>query len=858
MPTMIERTSKDTPSEGKPNFRGWLSFWSLLTLQAQNAFNDKAAQFLLIPIGAWLVSMSASVPGTDKIEYILASVIVIPFILFSPLSGWFSDRFSKTSIVRAASVLQLVVLIWITFCIHQHYLWPAILGFFVLAMQSVLLGPAKRGLVKELGGHEKLGMASGLLEISVILAICAGQIITGIWFSARRNSGFDGWDAALFPMLILTGASVVALGVSFVIQKTPVQGRRKFRAAIFIEHFGQLRDLLRERRLRLSAIGVAFFWGYAGYLNLAAIGLAKQLIGDGADSNFAFDSAMLMTAASLGIIIGGAVASLICRKGIELGLIPVGGLLMVAGSLALAATPVDSPWLKLWFAIAGSGGALLLVPLNANIQNLCPPERRGKILAGLGLLDCLVGLAAVIIQLGLVKIGVPFHWQFVGLAIVCLFATRYSAKLLPQHVVRLAVLSVIKIFYRVRAMNTERIPKEGGVLMVSNHVSYMDAFILSVASPRKIRFLMFDAYFKRPWIGKFVKLFDTVPISKTRAKEALKVAAEALEEGYLVCIFPEGQLTRSGCMNEFKRGFEMIAKKAKCPVIPAVMDGLWGSIFSFERGEFIYKKPYCLRYGISVNFGDIIPPSDIKDGIVRGAVSSLRVDAFAQRRILENPGSELSKGVNIESEDKSLIESYEKRVQELQGEALLTQKSIVANALQVADVNAITRRDTVMIEWTGLESCRDVIAIALAQHLKLKVILVSSTVSKEDVIVLTQLHEVDCYMGGEALANACSAAGMQRVCFDFAQDAITRNDSLPCLVHEQRVISMSMPHPDAITATNQHQEGYREETWGRLLPGYQARALETGISVSGVSIGGDTEVKIPHAKIEKQGFIEQL
>ena len=855
---MTSKTGKAAPEDAsEPTRRGWLSFWSLLVLQTQNAFNDKAAQFLLIPIGVWLLQSGTEMTGVNQIEYILAAIIVIPFILFSPLSGWFSDRYSKAYIVRATSILQLVVLTGITVCIYYQQLWFAVLGFFILAMQSVLLGPAKRGLVKEIVGPRKLGMASGLLEISAVLAICAGQIITGIIFSARRDQGLGGWDAAFTPMVVLTIGSILAVGASLIIQKTPVLGKREFRASIFTEHIGQLKNLLSERSLRLSASGVAFFWGFAGFINLAAIGIAKQLIGNGSDDNFAFDSAMFMTAASLGIIIGGAFASFICRKGIELGLIPLGGLVMVIGNLALAVTPIESEWLKIWFAVAGAGGALLLVPLNANIQDLAPPEKRGQILAGLGLLDCLVGLAAVIIQMGLVKIGVPFSWQFIGLAIVCIFATRYSAKLLPQHVVRLVVLGIFKMFYRVRAMNAERIPAEGGVLMTPNHVSYMDAFILSTASPRKVRFLMFDAYFKRPWIGRFVKLFDTVPISQTRAKEAMRVAAEALEQGYLVCIFPEGQLTRSGGMNEFKRGFEMIAKKAKCPVLPAAMDGLWGSIFSFERGKFIYKFPYCLRYGVTVNFGEIIPPEEIKAGKVRFAVSELRADAFAQRRILENPMSILSKEPMILAPETSLMKSYQQRVLELRDEEPEAQKRLVANALQVGDVNVMHRGQKVIMEWTGLESCRDVIAIAFAQYFQLKLILVDSSISSAEILQLTQQHEVDQYMGGRALADACAKAGLQRVCYDFSEQAVSHNDALPCLVMKQRVISMSMPHPEAETITNQHQDGYREGTWGRLLPGYQVSSGENNIIVSGVSLEGNEGLKIEDAQVDLEGFIEQ-
>ncbi|MBT8044146.1 MAG: MFS transporter, partial [Verrucomicrobiae bacterium] len=496
-----------------PPRRNWVSFWSLLVLQTQNAFNDKAAQFILIPMGAWLFKERIPIAGLESmkyIEYILAIVIVSPFILFSPIAGWLSDRFSKTNVIRGASILQLVVLVWITVSIYHQQVWLAIAGFFMLSVQSVLLSPGKRGIVKELIGHERLGFASGMMEITVVLAICAGQIITGFWYTGRLNQGLDGWDAAMFPLMVFTVASVAALVVSFVIQRVPVQGHRKFHAAILVEHFGQLGELLKHRGLKLSAAGAAFFWGYAGYLNLAAINIAKQVTSGG--NEFAVESALLMLAASLGIFAGGAIASILCRKHIELGLVPLGGFVMVAGTLALAFTPMDSHWLKAWFVIAGAGGALLLVPLNANLQDLCPPNKRGKILAGLNLLDCMAGLFAALIQLGLVALDVDFKWQFIGLAVCCIWVTNYAARLLPQHFIRLMCLSLFRMFYRVRSINHINIPKQGGVLLTPNHATYIDAFILSCACPRPIRFLMFSGYFKHPLVGRFVRLFNTVPI----------------------------------------------------------------------------------------------------------------------------------------------------------------------------------------------------------------------------------------------------------------------------------------------------------------------------------------------------------
>ena len=839
----------DSAIDGNPPRRNWVSFWSLLFLQGQNAFNDKAAQFLLVPIGAWLVSINAGIPGTDKIEYILAAVIVLPFILFSPLAGWFSDRFSKTTVIRGSAMLQLIVLIWIAVAIHYHQLWFAVAGFFMLSVQSVMLSPAKRGIVKELVGHEKLGFASGMMEIVVVLAICGGQIITGFWYSDRLGTSHDGWDAAMLPLIVLAAASVGALLISIMIQRVPVQGKRPFHPSILTEHFGQLGELWVERPLRLSAAGAAFFWGYAGYLNLAAIGIAKNLTGGG--DLFAKESAILMLAASLGIVFGGGIASVICRKGIELGLVPLGGLVMVIGTLALAMTPMESHWLKVWFVVAGAGGALLLVPLNANLQDICPPEKRGKILAGLNLLDCLAGLLAVLIQLGLVALGVPFSWQFVGLAVICVLATNYAAKLLPQHFIRLIVLGLFKIFYRIKVLHADRVPKEGGVLLTPNHVSYIDAFILSAACPRKIRFLMFDEYFKHPWIGPFVRVFDTVPISNRRAKEALRVAAEALQEGAVVCIFPEGQLARTGVMNEFKRGFEMIARKADCPVLPAVMDGLWGSIFSFERNKFLYKWPYRIPYGVTVGFGDVLPTEEVSAEKVRQAVTALRAEAFQLRSSISKPLSILNKRVRVVYGDTRL---YQDALEQILALPFEKQSELVANALQVGELNAIRRKQTVMIEWDALEQCRDILAVVFAQYFDLKVILVNSDTAPDEIRRLSEKYQIDQYFSGKNLSASWRDAQLPGGCYDFSGEAMQYEGVYACLTDSNRIISMSMPHPAARTATNQHQDGYLMGAWGRLLPGFAVQSEEEYFQLSGVSLGSEV-IRLTDKGLDANGIV---
>lgn len=826
-----------------------------MTLQTQNAFNDKAAQFLLIPLAGALVFQAREV-GDDvgflgeRIAHVLGALIVLPFILFAPISGWLSDRFSKTYVIRGTLCMQLVVLALIVFAVAIQSLPLAVLGFFLLSVESVLLSPAKKGIVKELVGHSRLGFASGVLEMSVILAVCFGQIVSGWWYDLRREAGLGIWEAAYFPMMVIGVAAIMSLVLSFQVERVQPMSNRPFRKSLFIEHFGQLKDLWDDRRIRLSGVGVAFFWGFAGFINLAAIQIGSDLSGGGG-VGFGTENSWLMLAASGGIALGGVIASLICKKNIELGLVPVGGLIMLIGSIALGLGPIERVWLMIWLAFAGAGGAMLLVPLNAYLQDVCPPGKRGRVLAGLNLLDCLAGLLAVVVQFAMAHYAVPYSIQFGALAVVCVVVTNYSARLLPQHFVRLMVLGLFKVFYRIRTLNAERVPKDGGVLLTPNHVSYVDAFILSVACPRKVRFLMYDGYFKRPWIGKFVRLFDTVPISETRAKEALRVAADALGEGAVVCIFPEGQLTRTGAMNEFKRGFEMIARKAKCPVLPVAMDGLWGSIFSFERNKFISKRPYSIPFGVTVNFGEALATDEAKAPEVRRQVDTLRADAFALRQVLAQPMRILQRSVRLVGADAV---AWRQRAGELAASETGQQAQLVANAMQIGEINAIYRGQTVMLEWDTLADCRDVLALVFAQYYKLKLVLVNSLTPVDEVRRLSEKHAVDHYFSGGALCGTWKKQGLTGGCYDFSRDALESDGCFPCLAVEGRVIAMSMPHPEAETATNQHQAGHCAGTWGRLLPGFHIETRDSGIHLTGASLGA-AGISLSNVHLDENGML---
>ncbi len=820
------------------------SFWTMVLLAIQNAFNDKAAQTFLTALGVFLLtneimssdhSSLSSVDLADKLSDaragvapMLSMLILIPFIFLAPLAGWISDRFSKTMVLRGGALMQMLVLGLILVAVVTRQYWLGVVGFGLLALQSTLLSPAKKGVIKEMMGSERLGFASGIVELSSVLAICLGQIISGFVYDSRlaatqsgASASGDAWQAVYWPILILFIFAIPAFLASFLIKVYPSPSKRPFKVSILWEHVGQMKDLLGDSKIRLSALAIGFFWFIGGFVNIVAFQVGSELTAG--TTGYGKELAMLLGFASGGMILGGAVASYSSRRSIELGLVPIGGILMVIGCVAMYFVGIDSFMFKFWIGFIGFGAAMFLVPLNAHLQDSCPEKKRGKVIAGSNLLDCLAGALAVAAQVLMTKFGVSIQVQFILIGVLCALVTIYATKILPQHFVRFTILTFVRVFYRQKVLNVSRIPKEGGVLIVPNHVSYMDAFILTAASSRPVRFLMTDEYFKkRGIIRTFLKLFDTVPISDKRAKDAIQKAADAVAEGGVVCIFPEGQLTRSGCMNEIKRGYEMIARKAKCPVIPVYMDGLWGSIFSFERGKFIKKWPYRLPYGVTVNWGDPIPAREATVDRVRGELSKLGMQAFSERAQLERPTKSLRKGrVKVLAGERGAIDSLR---QQMLGQTKDEQYDYLYNGLQLSEFHGICRGDVVAIRLDEMGDLKESLGVAFPLLGKLKLVLVSDEITASELLQWHESYGIMSYIGGPKLKAQMHEAGIKDTEFYSLKGSVAEEGVYPVKSVDGKVIAISMPHPIAITTTNQFQAGWKEGAYGRLLPGYQVEA----------------------------------
>jgi acyl-[acyl-carrier-protein]-phospholipid O-acyltransferase/long-chain-fatty-acid--[acyl-carrier-protein] ligase len=610
--------------EPPPSLRG---FWALFVTQFQGAFSDNVYRTL-----AMFLFVNMTLPWHNDASRPLRMAVVgalfaLPFILFSMAGGYLADRYSKRTVAIGTKIAEILIMGLATLALWWNEPVLLLATVFCMGAQSAFFGPTKYGLLPELLPERKLSWGNGVIELGTFLAIVAGTIGGGWLFEVF--TGRQSWTGA-----ILIGLAILGTVWSFGITCIPAADATKTFRPNFLSDLGKNLALIRrDRVLLLAIVGNTYFFFLGALVQQYTIySYGKDLLGLSEGQI----TAWLMSAVALGIGFGSYAAGRLSGNKIEYGLIPLGslGMTLAGGYLALATPTTGSAITAL--ALYGFFCGFFIVPVTALIQHRPDRAEKGAIIAAGNLLSFVgIFLAAGVFYVFADLLNFDPRQIFLVTTVMTVAGTAYALWLLPDAVLRFIMWIATHTIYRIKVLGRDNIPAKGGALFVCNHLSLADATLLQAAVERPIRFIMLKAMYDKKFIGTWAKLTGAIPISsELRPREMIKslqAASDAIQNGEIVCIFAEGQITRIGQMMPFRRGFERIMKGVAAPIIPVGLDGVWGSIFSFADHKFLWKWPRRFPYPITINFGPALPPTATPFE-VRQTVQELLAEAWQERK----------------------------------------------------------------------------------------------------------------------------------------------------------------------------------------------------------------------------------
>ncbi|ALC18019.1 acyl-CoA synthetase, AMP-forming [Desulfuromonas soudanensis] len=604
----------------EPNVQLPLSFRRLNLVQALGALNDNLIKLIII---FFLIGQGGEANAAG-IAALGSAAFIAPFLLFSALAGSLADRLPKSRVIVAVKGLEVGIAILAAVGAWQQNAPVLYLAIFFLGCHSAFFAPAKYGVVPELVGRQELSRANSLLEMLTFLAIVGGTALAP--FLVQAANGRHG--VALFGGIAI---AVCGLLIAWRLPTTP-QGAPTRPLALFpAAYWRTLRSLRQDGYLLLAIFGAAYFLFVGAFcqLNLLSYGMSRLGLSQE-------ESGYLFVAAALGIGLGSLLAGRLSGRTVEFGVVPIGATGLTLTSFALYAAPPHIPTVLGIVALFGLSAGVFIVPLQSFIQLRSPADRRGEIQAAASFLSWVGALAASALLWFLSgPLQVSPGASFALLAVVTLILTVLTLCILPDFLLRFISLLAMRLCYRLEIVGRNNVPMEGGALLVANHVSWLDALLLIATQQRRIRFVMEREIYNTPLLRQLCRLMGVIPVSSKDGKKGMltfiAAARQALDDGYLVCIFAEGAITRNGMLNQFKGGFERIVKGSKHPIIPIYIGGAWGSILSYAHGKLLSRLPTLFPYRVTVLFGTALPAGSNPQE-VRGAVMELSCAWFDSRK----------------------------------------------------------------------------------------------------------------------------------------------------------------------------------------------------------------------------------
>ena len=570
-------------------------FLPFFAVQSLGAFNDNVFRNATIV----LITSQLGLDLAQQATYtnLAPALFILPFFLFSALAGQFAEKYEKTRLIRWIKLFEIAAMSVAAWGFYAHHASLLLVVLFLMGLHSTMFGPIKYSILPQALHPRELVGGNGLVETGTALSILFGMMLGGSLMLVPDRGPM------LASLAVLAIAVLGYLASRAIPPAPPTAPELRIDWNIFTETWRILKLCMRQRAVFNSVLGISWFWFLGTALTAQLPVYAEVNLGGG--------SALFLLA--LGVFsIGTGIGSLLCEKlsgrTVEIGLVPLGAFGVSAFLLDLYfARPGAAPAHGLGIAtfVHGAGnlrilvdlmgigvfGGFFLVPLFALVQNRTPRSELSRVIAGNNILNALFIVAAALCGLAAsqwLHLTIP-HF-FLALAIVNTIVAVYIFTLVPEFLMRFLSWVLVQLLYRLRTQGIEQIPEEGPALIVCNHVSYMDALILSASIPRPVRFVMYYKIFNVPVMRWIFKQAKAIPIAGAREDPAMMQAAfdaidAALAEGEIVGIFPEGALTKDGEIAKFKSGIERVLARANdagrpVPVVPMALRGMWASMWS--------------------------------------------------------------------------------------------------------------------------------------------------------------------------------------------------------------------------------------------------------------------------------------
>ena len=607
-------------------------FLPFFLTQFLGAFNDNLYKNgLVIYIAFQTATMTQG--SSNTLVNIAAGLFILPFFLFSPIAGQLADKYEKSLLIRHVKQLEILIMLFaaIAFYFQSPELLIAIL--FLMGTQSSLFGPVKYSLLPQALYREELVGGNAMVEFGTFLAILLGLISSVFIIS---------FGTSMLSLAVVFVAIIGYLASRSIPFLPPAAPELKVSFNLPRQTLNILRDAHQNRTVFYSIMGVSWFW-FIGMTYITQLPNYVRYELGGNEQVYI----LLLAMFSIGIGAGSFLCERMSGRIVEIGLVPIGALGLTLFGIDIyfnQSLSIDQALIgpiafineggnlrvMIDIVMLGISGGIYIVPLYALIQQRSELKKRSRIIAANNVLNALFMVVAALYGLFALSSGITVPTLFLILALMNLAVTLFIFKLVPEFIMRLLIWLVIHTVYRVDKINLDKIPDSGPAVLICNHVSYVDALILAGCIKRPVRFVMYYRIYQLPILSFVFKTANAIPIGgggehAGLTKLAFNRVSEALNDGELVCIFPEGKITESGEMDAFKPGVIKILQRNPVPIVPLALRGLWGSFFSRRYGNAMtrwFPRGWFSR--IELIAGDVINAPDASLESLYRRISVLR------------------------------------------------------------------------------------------------------------------------------------------------------------------------------------------------------------------------------------------